>query len=141
MLTGNVDLAIKKLGKMMAVVDELARVPRKVAVIAAPKITKLLHEQFDRGVDPYGRKWKKLATGRPAHLKGKTLDLSKGTKAIAMARGGIAIILGAWYGFFHQVSTRNMPARPILPKAGMPAEWRKVLTDASRQAFRQAVRK
>ena len=138
MLTGDIDLAMRKLGKLSQLVDDLTQVPRKVARIAAPRISRLLTRQFSQGVDPYGRRWKRLASGKAAHLKGKTLDLSDGTKAVALPGRGIAVTLGAWYGFFHQVGTRNMPARRILPQRGMPAEWTKVLDTSAREAFRQA---
>jgi phage gpG-like protein len=107
-------------------------------VLAEPAITKALKKEFASGNDPHGRKWKKLATGKPSHLtlSGK---LRRGTRAAPMPGGrkGLRIILGAKYGAFHQTGTRHMPARRILPDKGMPASWRLALERAHREVFQQ----
>jgi phage gpG-like protein len=128
------------LERLQRVLVEFDQLPRRVAMLAAPAITKALQKEFTSGNDPHGRKWKKLATGKPSHLtlSGK---LRKGTRAALMPGGrkGLRIILGAKYGSFHQTGTRTMPARRILPDKGMPASWRTALERAHREVFQQIV--
>jgi phage gpG-like protein len=148
MRRGGANLAIAELGRLIQTIERLSEVPRKVAVIAAPKLTRLLQAQFRAGTDPYGRAWaplkaSTLAKGRrPPPLTDKK-RLRDGTMA-KVARYGIRMVVGAPYGFFHQVGFRNgrtrVPARRILPQTGYPVAWKRVLDDAARQAAREAVR-
>jgi hypothetical protein len=143
--------AIAEIGRLQQVLERLAYVPRRTAEIAAPKITKLLRAQFRAGRDPYGRSWRPL---KPSTLRKHgpppltdSGQLASGTKA-TIARSnyaGIRILVGRGYGYFHQVGFRvghtRVAPRRILPQFGLPAEWRKVLDDSSRQAARQATRR
>ena len=128
------------LERLQRVLVELDQLPRRVAVLAEPAITKALQKEFASGTDPHGRKWRKLSTGKPSHLP-ESGKLRKGTRAAPMPGGrkGLRIILGAKYGAFHQTGTRRMPARRILPDKGMPASWRLAFERAHRQAFAQIV--
>lgn len=137
------DLAgcLKWMGDLERVLGRLDALPRKVAEKAAPAITKSLQQEFARGTDPYGRKWRKLATGKPSHLT-ESGRLRRGTRAAPLPgrRAGVRILLGAKYAVFHQTGTRKMPARRILPQRGMPAEWSAAINRAMRDAVREATR-
>jgi phage gpG-like protein len=129
---------------LASAIRELSEVPRAAAAIAAPKISLLLNEQFERGADPYGRPWAPLARAtlakgrRPPPLtdKGK---LRAGTFARLYPgrQAGIQLVAGAEYGKFHQygfrVRGRQVPARPIFPDLGIPFAWWILIKDAIRQ--------
>lgn len=154
MRRGSPQMAIAELGRLQATLHELTLVPRKVAEIAAPKIDRLLRQQFRDGQDPYGKAWAPL---KPATLaKGRTpppltdsTDLRDGTGASVAPgnRAGIRLRVGARYGYFHQAGYRNartggkVPARRILPQFGLPRAWSAILREAARKAFRQAVQR
>jgi len=143
--------AIARIGRLQAMLHDLALVPRRVAEIAAPRLTKLLQDEFRQGQDPYGNDWAPLAAstlarGRhPPPLTDKR-PLRRGTRAMVNPgrRAGIRILVGAPYGAFHQLGFRvgrtKVPPRRILPQFGMPKTWRAVLEKAARQAFREVVR-
>ncbi len=137
------DLAgcLKWMGDLERVLGRLDALPRKVAEKAAPAITKELQREFSRGADPYGRKWRKLATGKPSHLT-ESGRLRKGTRAAPLPgrRAGVRILLGARYAVYHQTGTQRMTARKILPERGMPREWSAAINRAMREAMREATR-
>lgn len=137
----DLDGCLKWMGDLERTLARLDILPRRVAEIAAPAITSALQKEFARGEDPYGRRWRKLSTGKPSHLT-ETSRLRRGTKATAMPgkRAGLRIQLGAPYAIFHQTGTVNMPARRILPQRGMPASWSLALRAAHKRAFAEAVR-
>lgn len=147
MTRGGANLAIASLGRIMQTIRRLSEAPKRVAQIAAPKITDMLQQQFDQGKDPYGRAWNPLrpstlAKGRrPPPLTDKR-NLRKGTKAVA-SRYGIRLMVGP-KGFFHQVGFRVgrtfVAPRRILPQYGLPKEWKVALDNAARQAGREARR-
>lgn len=138
-------------GKLEKVLERLAYVPRKVAIIAAPQITRELRKEFRAGRDPYGTPWAPL---RPSTLaKGRTPPpltdsdaLAGGTKAMVRDgnRAGIHIVLGAKYGYFAQAGFRvgktKVKPRRILPERGMPAKWREIIVSAARRAVREAAK-
>lgn len=148
MIRASLMSAPSAMGKLVAVLEGLARVPRRVAVIAAPQITRELRMQYRKGLDPYGQPWAKL---RPATLKkhgpppltdsGVARD---GTVATVRDgnRAGIHIRLGAQYLYFAQVGFRvgktKVKPRRILPQHGMPARWREILKASARQALQDA---
>ena len=150
MIRANRMQALASIGQLQRTLEHLAYVPRRAAVIAAPKLTALIRKQFREGRDPYGRAW--------ADLKPSTLQkhgpppltdsgqLRDGTEAVAMRANyaGIRLTLGARYGYFHQVGFRvghiRVPARRIFPQHGLPAPWRQVLVAACKQAAREAKR-
>ena len=142
MYRGDLATALRSMGELDAVLDELIQVPRKIAVDVAPKITKLLQREFSQGVNPYGRRWARLSTGAPSHLR-KTGKLARGTRAMPGigGRAGIRVVVGAPYGAFHQTGTSNMPARKILPDRGMPSSWRTAFEMSARKLAREATRR
>jgi hypothetical protein len=133
--------ALQWMGRLEHTLARLDVLPRKVSEIAAPEITKALQREFAQGADPYGRKWRKLATGKPSHLT-ESGRLRRGTRAAPLPgrRAGVRILLGAKYAVFHQTGTAHMPARKILPERGMPASWNVAINRAMRKAFAEVVR-
>ena len=128
-------------------VEELARLPHKLAVVAAPLISAELRDQFRAGVDPYGAPWAPL---RPATLRRHgpppltaTRQLADGTRAFP-GRGGILVVLGKSYGAFAQtgfrVGSTKVPPRRILPNRGMPRTWRAILDRTARALAERAGR-
>jgi hypothetical protein len=57
-----------------------------------------------------------------------------------MSGAGISISVGTDYASFHQVGTRYMPQRRILPDGALPAEWQAAIKVAIENAFGQVVR-
>ena len=118
----------------------LSAVPSRAARAAASEIADRIQEQFDGGVDAYGRPW---ATLRPSTLaKGRTpppltdsASMRDGIQVKPARGAGITIVIGEPYASFHQVGTRNMVARPILPTHGFPDTWRRAVADACETAF------
>lgn len=130
---------IAKLERLSRVLAQLDQLPRRTAEIAAPAITRELQKEFARGADAHGRKWRRLATGKPSHLD-KSGKLRRGTRAAPMPGNsrGVRILFGsrARIAAFHQLGTKKMPARRILPDMGMPTSWKVAIERAHRQAFR-----
>ena len=143
----NAQGAVAALQRVIRAVEELGRLPKKLAVASATPITNLLHEEFDKGQDPYGRPWKPLAKStirrgrRPPPLS-KTKTLRNNTKAVPMrgSRIGLTLVVGAPYGIFHQESKnqKRLPRREFLPTRGMPQSWRKVLDTQAKRIADQA---
>jgi hypothetical protein len=145
----NASACIAAMRQVRRSVEELARLPHKLAVVAAPLISAELRDQFRAGVDPYGVPWAPL---KPSTLKRHgpppltaTRALRDGTKAYA-GRGGIMMVLGRSYGAFAQTGFRvgharnvKVPARRILPNRGLPASWRRILDRTALWLARKAV--
>lgn len=151
MIRGGASAAVAALESLSKTLEKLAYVPRRVAVIAAPRITKLLQAQFRAGKDPYGTPWKPLrpstiAKGRRNPPLTDSRKLRDKTMASARpgGRAGIVLKSGAPYGAFHQVGFRvgrtRVAPRRIFPQRGLPAEWSRVLAESTRQAVREAHR-
>lgn len=137
MRRGNGIAFVRAMADVRRALEELARMPRKLAMTATPMLSGLLRNQFFAGVDPYGTKWAPL---KPSTLRQHspppltaTGALKSGTKVEPMSggRAGIKITVGAPYGAFHQLGFRvgrtKVPARRILPNRGLPAAWREIL--------------
>lgn len=145
--------AAAALAGLMRVVEKLAYVPRKVAIVAAPKLSLLLRRGFERGQDPYGKPWKPLrpatvAKGRVPPPLTETGALAKTTEAKPNTgnRAGVRLLVRKPYGLPHQTGFRNaqtgkkVPARKILPDRGIPREWSKVLKAAAAEAFQDTLK-
>jgi hypothetical protein len=133
----------RELAKLKNLMERMSKLPDVLAVEAAPGITRLLQDEFERGVDPYGRAWAPLAAstlarGRRAPPLTDTRRLRNGTQAYALPGKGLRLGMGAGYGVFHQIGFRNhrggrpVPARRIFPRASLPKSWVKILNDAAR---------
>jgi hypothetical protein len=134
------EAALQTIGKT---IRQLARVPSQAARGAAPRIAELLQNQFDEGVDPYGDPWAPLmpstmARGRTPPPLTDTGDMRDLTVEPS-GSSGIAIHLGAGYSAFHQVGTKTMDARPILPVHGIPNSWHEAIVEETRSAVKRAL--
>ena len=143
----NASACIAALRQVRRSVEELARLPHKLAVRAAPLISAELRDQFRAGVDPYGAPWAPL---KPSTLKRHgpppltdTGALANGTRAYP-GRGGILVVIGRSYGAFAQTGFRvgrtRVSPRRILPHRGLPASWRRILDTSARFLAAEAVR-
>jgi hypothetical protein len=149
---GNAALAIKAIGKLDKTLSSLSDVPRRVSVDVAPKLTRLLDQEYAQGRDPYGRAWAPLrpatiATGRRnPPLTGFTRQLRRDTRVTARVanRAGLIIQLGADYGYFAQVGFRVgrtvVKPRRILPQFGWPESWRQALKVSTSRILKQKAR-
>lgn len=133
--------ALRSIGKAMR---QLARVPSQVAPGASESIRGLIVGKFATGTDPYGNPWAPhLASTTERWGAHPLLDLTGDLKDVEVspaAGSGISVTLGADYGAFHQIGTRYMTARPILPTHGLPDAWSRAIADESERLFDEAVR-
>jgi hypothetical protein len=153
-IRGDAMRGIEAMGQLQSTLRRLAEVPRKLAAEAKPGIDRLLREQFRNGTDPYGRPWapvtpQTLARRKMSRATTPLTDtgvLSSGTVAVTHgSRVGLSIVVGAPYGYFHQVGFRvgrtQVKARKILPEYGIPLTWKIVLREATTRLTRRAVGK
>jgi hypothetical protein len=137
--------AIASLEYAIKVVDQLGRLPERLAVAAAPKITELQKAQFDAGVDPYGQAWKALARRtlakgrRPPPLTDKR-RLRNGTGTWPLVGHRLLHRVNAPYGIHHQYGAprANLSQRMILPTKGLPPAWRRILDEQAKILARRA---
>jgi hypothetical protein len=136
---------IDKLGRLATTIGELRRVPRLTAVKAQAPLLRAVQDEFVKGQDPYGRPWAPLRPstlaihGPPPLSRSLTLAVDTDVSLLDGIKNGLAITLGAAYGYFHQVGFRHgkghVPARKILPERGMPRRWREILERAAKEAI------
>jgi hypothetical protein len=141
--SGNLQQAMAGIKHMQHVLSELSKVPEKAAQLAAPEISRLVKYQFRQGHDPYGTPWAKLAKRtlargrRPPPLTDTGL-LANSVRATVVRATGIRIMVTADYGYFHQVGTKWMPRRPIVPQYALPATWKMAINRAVAISMRRA---
>lgn len=133
-----------KLGRLASTLEQLGRLPGRVARRVAPAITAKLQQQFDSGTDPYGKAWEPLkpsTIARKGHdtILVETGEGRDGTKAIALPGAGVGIILGPKLQW-HLLKTENRAARPVLPLYGLPKAWRERIEYLTRLEFKGSVR-
>lgn len=143
MLTGD----FSKLANIGATINRLGAVAPRVAELAAPVIESAIESEFANGRDPYGSPWAPLepntiAKGRHAPPLTDTGLFRNRTTVRAQVDGqpGIVVSMPEQPGAFHQLGTRHMAARPVLPYRGIPRMWSDALRRASVQAMKEAVR-
>lgn len=134
---------LSQIGRLEQTIAKLVEIPRKIAEDVVPEINRLIQKQFDDGQDPYGRPWAPLkkATidrGRKPPPLTDTRKLRNGTKVYVLRANyaGLRIVVGESYGYFHQVGTKNMAARRILPSAGMPSTWKQAFDNSAKRVAR-----
>jgi hypothetical protein len=115
----------------------LSRVPAQAAEDASRELEAVLREQHGEEVDPYGNPWAPLAESTIKRKGGDTrilrrTDTMLDELSIRPSPGaGLTLTFGAPYAAFHQVGTKDMPARRLLPIAAMPKTW----SDAIKRAL------
>lgn len=150
MIRGNAMMGVREIGRLEDTLRRLGAVPRSAALLLAPKLTRLLRQQFSEGKDPYGRPWAPL---RPSTLRKHgpppltyTRKLRSGTKAVVPRANyaGVRVVTGTSYAYFHQVGFhvggRRVPARRVLPQYGLPKAWNEAIKSSLLQAARRARR-
>jgi hypothetical protein len=127
----------------------LSRVPAQAAEDASRELEAVLRDQHGAEVDPYGNPW--------APLKQSTIDRKGGDSRILRrsdvmlddlqirpsAGAGLTLTFGTAYAAFHQIGTKDMVARRLLPIAAMPARWGEAIKralDARFQKWAEATR-
>jgi hypothetical protein len=139
------------MGNLARHLDSLAAVPSRASKEVAERITDLLAEQFEAGVDPYGNPWAPLAErtlrkhGAPplqAEFGGVPGPMAEGT--IARTKSGAGVVLEVPFpGGIHQTGASKppawrMPARKILPEGGrLPAAWKRAIEESVAGALRR----
>ena len=119
----------------------LSSVPSRIARRAAEELQDTIDVQTASETDPYGRPWAALAPATIERKRGderilrRTDKMLDELKVAPMSGAGLSISTDAPYSAFHQVGTKNMPARKILPDSALPASWNAALTRASRDEF------
>jgi hypothetical protein len=118
------------MGNLARHLDSLAAVPSRASKEVAERITDLLAEQFEAGVDPYGNPWAPLAERTLRKHGAPPLQAEFGGVPGPMAEGTIARTKSgaAW----------RMPARKILPEGGrLPAAWKRAIEESVAGALRR----
>lgn len=137
---------ISKMGRLAENIGKLASVPSRASARVAVEIKALIQQEFDAQADPYGNAW---APHAPAtierHGSHAILDLSgdmrRSLDVRPMRGAGVSITIDhpsedhqtGWDG-----PQGKGPARPILPRAGLPPLWKEAI-DAAVLAEIQAV--
>ena len=115
------------LNKIVQEVQSLSGLPKATTKRVATKIGRLIDQQFDDGVDPYGEPWAPKADGSPSHLD----DTGDMRASVDVSAQGTEVTASIDDPFpFHEAGTANMPARPILPYKGTPPAWEDAVDEA-----------
>jgi phage virion morphogenesis protein len=131
-------LAMRNIAKSLR---QLSRVPAQVAREAADALQTVAEQQFAAEVDPYGRPWAPLKPQTVKRKGGDTRILRRTDRMLdslqirPMRGAGISVTFSRAYSAFHQIGTRHMVARKLLPHAGLPDAWQRAIADAAERAF------
>jgi hypothetical protein len=127
-------------------IDAIGRIPSRVAPTLSAKLSVLLADQFEAGVDPYGTPWPQLAErtlekhGEPP-LQGefgeRPGDMAEGTFARPASGAGVEIVV-PFPGGIHQTGASregwSMPKRSILPdQRALPPSWKAAIEESIRE--------
>ena len=134
------DAAILAMQSVSRSLRELAKVPARAAKAAAEELTVVVEAQEAAETDPYDQPWKPLAAStvdkkgdsRILRETGRMLD---SLRIAPLPGAGIGITFDPPYTAFHQIGTRNMPARPVLPRAALPTSWREAIERGAERSF------
>jgi phage gpG-like protein len=135
------DAAVAALASVARSLRALSQVPSQFAKESASSLQEVIEAQFANEQDPYGRPWTPLKPSTVKRKGGDTRILRETDRMLdslqikPMSGAGLSITLDPPYAAFHQVGTKDMPARPILPRAGLPDTWRRALADAEDRVF------
>ncbi len=93
--------------RLAQLMRDMARIPSQVSKAIAADLHREVQRNFDRGVDPFGSKWQRLAKStlkRGRHPPPLT-DSKRGRRSVKikpMAAAGVAITVGVLYMMYHQ---------------------------------------
>ena len=133
----NATAAINAMRSAAIALRALSRVPAQAAEDASRELEAVLRDQHGEEVDPYGNPWAPLAESTIKRKGGDSRILRRTDRmldelSIRPSPGaGLTLTFGAPYAAFHQVGTKDMPARRLLPIAAMPKAW----SDAIKRAL------
>ncbi len=134
----NLDAATLAMQSASRAIRALSRVPAQASARAATELRAVVVEQEAeaREVDPYERPWKPLAASTVRTKRGDTRILRDTGKMLdeleirPMSGAGLSLTFGAPQSAFHQIGTKNMPARPLIPTGPLPRSWSEAIEQA-----------
>jgi hypothetical protein len=135
------DAAVLAMQSVARSLRELARVPARAAAAASVALEAVVRDQESREVDPYEKPWAPLLPQTVQRKRGDTRilrrsDVMLDSLAVHPLRGsGLAITFDRAYSAFHQIGTRFMAARRLLPVADLPPSWRAAISGAYDRSF------
>lgn len=97
----------------------------------AEEAVELTRQTFENEANPYGEKWAALK-----YRSGRILQKTGGLKSsvhVATSGKRFTVKLGRSYGAFHQLGTRKMPRRAMLPYRGMPLGWKQAFNEVAEE--------
>lgn len=127
--------------------SDLEGIPARITAEVADDITEEIREQFDVGADPYGRSWSPLMASTLKRKRGDGRILRRSdvlsSETVARPTSGAGVeITSVEYGQRHQLGTKHMVARPILPEGDeLPESWQEIIEDATSKAVKKAMRR
>jgi phage gpG-like protein len=100
---------------------------------------------FERGADPYGRKWEPLKARRGRRIGGQPLldtGRLRSSFFVSPTSQGIVVRTNVSYAGYHQFGTRRIPARPMLPSGKeLGPFWRRAFEGVLEQQLRTVMRR
>jgi phage gpG-like protein len=109
------------------------------ATQAADKTVELITQEFVDESDPYGDGWDQLS---PRTINAKThsgilveTSALMGSWMSVSSSSEFGAVTGIEYAFYHQQGTSRIPARPMVPSAGLPPEWEAAYTQIAQDLF------
>jgi hypothetical protein len=125
----NARAAIAAMRSSAIALRALSRVPAQAAEDASRELETVLRDQHGAEVDPYDRPWAPLEAstikrkGGDSRILRRTDTMLDDLSIRPSPGAGLTLTFGAPYAAFHQVGTKDMPARRLLPIAAMPKAW------------------
>lgn len=135
---------VRNLDQLARNIGRLAAIPSRMAPAVSRELAALIQQEFNAGVDPYGRPWAKLkpstlARGRRPPPLTNTGKMRGGITVKPMQGAGVEISFASDVpGIFHQYGTKKMAARPMLPRGAFPATWARAIERVGQTEFRKA---
>lgn len=130
----------RKLQKMIAETQKVAKGDFQASTVKVLGDISydLAQKGAEAGVNPQGRKWKRLKKGGGMPLRGVARRLGLDTQ-----RTGYAIKSREGWLYYHQKGAKRrdtkwrLPVRRILPKKALPKRWAEPMMDAFRDELRK----
>ena len=142
----SVDAAVLAMHTVAKSLRALSRVPAQASRDAAASLRTVVRQQTDAEVDPYGKSWAPLLPSTVRRKHGDTRILRRTDRMLdsltiePSSGAGLHVTIDAPYSAFHQIGTRDMVARPLLPYREVPDTWRRAIADAMDRAFERWAR-